>query len=53
MACVVLAAVVCGLPRPQEVTGSENWWLVVSNEVSIGEITQGIRLIMEAITLKN
>lgn len=53
VACVVLAGVVCALPRPQEVTGNENWWLVVSSDVSINEITQAIRLIMEAITLKN
>lgn len=53
IACVVLAGVVCALPRPQEVTGNENWWLAVSSDVSISEITQAIRLIMEAITLKN
>jgi hypothetical protein len=53
VACVVLAAVVCGLPRPQDAAGEgETWWKVVSEEVTIGEITQAVRLIMEAITLK-
>lgn len=53
VACVVLAAVVCGLPRPQEIyANNETWWKLVADEVSIGEITQAVRLVMEAITLK-
>ena len=55
VACVVLAAVVCNKPRPHELESIQNpdfWWLTVSSELTLEEITQAVRLINEAITIK-
>ena len=53
-ACVVLAGVICNLPRPQNLVliNADIWWTVISPELTLPEITQAIRLIMEALTLK-
>ncbi|OMJ91057.1 hypothetical protein SteCoe_6413 [Stentor coeruleus] len=54
VACVVLAGVICNLPRPQHLVliNAESWWTIVSPDLTLQEITQAIRLIMEAITMK-
>ena len=53
-ACVVLAGVICNLPRPQNlvINNADVWWTVISPDLTLAEITQAIRLIMEALTLK-
>lgn len=53
--CVVLAGVICNLPRPQNlimINNPEEWWTNVSPDLQLSEITQAVRLIMEALTLK-
>jgi hypothetical protein len=54
LACVVLAGVICNLPRPQHLVlvNAEAWWTVVSPDLNLNEINQAIRIIMEALTLK-
>jgi Cyclin, N-terminal domain len=54
VACVVLAGVICNLPRPQNLVliNADVWWTVISPDLTLAEITQAIRLIMEALTLK-
>jgi hypothetical protein len=54
VACVVLAGVICNLPRPQHLLqiNAESWWTAVSEDLTLAEVTQAVRLIMEALTLK-
>lgn len=53
-ACVVLAGVICNLPRPQNLVqiNTDAWWTTISSDLTLAEVTQAIRLIMEALTLK-
>ena len=54
VACVVLAGIMCGLPRPQNlaISNPDTWWTLVSPSLNLAEITQAVRLIMEALTFK-
>ncbi|CAG9315656.1 unnamed protein product [Blepharisma stoltei] len=55
VASVVLAGVICNMPRPQQlirIPNPEEWWTNVSPDLQLSEITQAMRIIMEALTLK-
>ena len=52
--CVVLAGVICNMPRPHELLleNPEKWWTYISPSISLADITRAVSLILEAISIK-
>lgn len=53
-ASVILAGVICNMPRPYELLldNPEKWWTYISPELQLEDITRAVSLILEAISLK-
>jgi hypothetical protein len=51
VACVVLSGQVCNMPRPHELLldDPEYWWRHVNPALTLDEINQALRLLLEAL----
>jgi hypothetical protein len=51
VACVVLSGQVCNMPRPHELLldDPEHWWRVINPDLTLEEINQALRLLLEAL----